>query len=153
MIVKNEDVDPGPYDNMKDTPRPGHADLTARVKYGNFNDHRGGGIFSGRITVAFVLAGSIAKQMLSEKGVRVNAHTVQVGKVKMEHDLSDHEIERAKEDPVGCAHKETSKRMMKEILQVKEEGDSIGGIIECRIWGVPFGVGEPLFDSIESIRE
>lgn len=127
MIVRNRDVNSGHYDEMKDMPRPGHADLTARIKYNGMNDQRGGGVFSGRMTAAFVMAGAIAKQMLAEKGVSVNARAL--------------EISGAKE----------AKAMEKEILKAREEGDSVGGIIECVATDLPAGIGEPLFDSVESI--
>jgi chorismate synthase len=152
LMVRNNDIDSNPYKEIKDTPRPGHADFTAKIKYHNFNDYRGGGIFSGRITVAFVMAGAIAKQILSEKGIKIHTHCVQVGEVKLSRNVSGEEIEKyVKESPLRCAEKATSEKMMQQILNAKNEGDSVGGIIECRIDGVPAGIGEPLFDSIESI--
>lgn len=152
MLVRNKDVDSAFYEEIKNTPRPGHADFTARVKYHGFNDYRGGGIFSGRITAAFVMAGAIAKQILSERGIKVMAHIIQIGNVKVSREISDEEIEKNVYNcKVRCVDLETAEAMEQEILNAKEEGDSVGGMIECRLLGVPAGVGEPIFDSVESI--
>lgn len=127
MIVRNKDIDSSCYEEIKNTPRPGHADFTAKIKYRDFNDYRGSGIFSGRLTATFVIAGAIAKQVLNEKQIRVNAQIIQIGR------------------------SETKAGIEKEILKAKNENDSAGGLIECRVLGMSIGIGEPLFDSIESV--
>jgi chorismate synthase len=151
LLVPNTDVDSSSYEEIWTTPRPGHADYTSRIKYDGFNDYRGGGIFSGRMTAAFVMAGSIAKLMLRRKGYEILAHVVQVGKEMIAHEVSNQEIRsNVYSNPVRCAEEESVERLQAEIEHAKQEGDSVGGIIECRVLGVLIGIGEPLFDSVES---
>jgi len=150
-LVWNKDVIPGEYDLMKDTPRPGHADYPARIKYGSFNDYRGGGRFSGRITVAFVMAGAIAKKLLSLFGVEVLAYAIEIGNVKIRRSLAIEEIHRnTYKTSVRCPDLEKAKEMEEAILKAKREGDSVGGVVECTALNVPVGVGEPLFDSLDA---
>ncbi|MBY8996995.1 MAG: chorismate synthase [Candidatus Thorarchaeota archaeon] len=152
MTIPNTDVDSSSYEEIRHIPRPGHADYTARVKYSEYNDYRGGGVFSGRMTAAFVMAGAIAKQVLDEHGIKVLAHVVQVGKVRMEKEVSSEDIRRnVYQNPIRCADIDSVSEMKAEVEQAKAEGDSVGGIVECRILGVPAGFGEPLFDSVESV--
>lgn len=152
MSIPSTDVDSSSYEAIRHTPRPGHADYTARIKYEGTNDYRGGGFFSGRMTAAFVMAGSLAKQALEKHGLRFYAHVVQVGRIKAKESISLHEIEmNTYSNPVRCADAETVSKMEREISEAKDDGDSVGGIIECRINGVPVGLGEPIFDSIESV--
>lgn len=125
IIFRNEDICDEDYDLFAATPRPGHADYVASMKYGWQNDPRGGGQFSGRMTLPMVAAGAVAKAVLS--AVQVKAELVEVG-----------------------GEKDSSK--WPELLeQTEAEGDSLGGIVECRASGVPVGTGEPLFDSLESL--
>lgn len=150
-LVWNKEVVPGEYDQIKDTPRPGHADYPARIKYGGFNDYRGGGRFSGRITVAFVMAGAIAKKLLGLSGVEVLAYAVEIGKVKVEKKLAIEEIRRnTYKSAVRCPDLERAKAMEEAILKAKSEGDSVGGVVECVALKVPVGVGEPIFDSLDA---
>jgi chorismate synthase len=151
LLVPNTNVDSTSYEDIRTTPRPGHADYTSRIKYDGFNDYRGGGIFSGRITAAFVMAGGVAKLVLKRKGYEVLAHVVQVGKEKIAREVSNQEIRSSVySNPMRCAEEESVERLQAHIEHVKQEGDSVGGIIECRVLGVPIGIGEPLFDSVES---
>ncbi|MCF8257349.1 MAG: chorismate synthase [Flavobacteriales bacterium] len=122
VIFRNGNVRSADYDSLKDMPRPGHADLTARVKFKGFNDPRGGGHFSGRLTVCLVAAGAIAKKVC--EGISIRAKLVEAG------GLTD----------VDAA-----------IDAALTAGDSIGGIIECRATGIPAGLGEPFFNSVESV--
>lgn len=152
LIVPNMDVDSSPYEKIQTTPRPGHADYTSRVKYEGFNDYRGGGVFSGRMTVAFVMAGSIAKLVLKSSKIEVMAHVVQVGKEMITRKISNQEIRsNVYSNPVRCADEGLVRRLQSEIENAKQEGDSVGGIIECRAFGLPVGIGEPIFDSVESL--
>ncbi|MGM0687169.1 MAG: chorismate synthase [Promethearchaeati archaeon] len=152
MTIANQDVDSSWYDKTKHIVRPGHADYTARVKYNGYNDHRGGGTFSGRMTAGLVMAGSIAKGILDEKGIEVCAHTVQIGRVTVHSELSNDDIrERAFSNPLRCADSEVLADMEKEVMKARQNGDSVGGVVECRILDVPVGLGEPFFDSIESV--
>jgi chorismate synthase len=150
-LVQNREVIPGEYDLIQDTPRPGHSDYPARIKYGRFNDYRGGGRFSGRITVALVMAGAIAKKLLSFFSVEVLAYTIEIGKVKLRKTQTLEEVRRnTYKTAVRCPHLKSAQEMEKAILQAKAEGDSVGGIIECIVSNVPVGVGEPLFDSLDA---
>lgn len=151
MIVRNMDVDSKPYETIMIKPRPGHADYTAKIKYGGYNDPRGGGRFSGRITAAYVMAGAVAKKLLSLIGVEVLAHTVQIGNIKVEKEVSYEEIRRnVYSNPVRCAVPEAAEKMVEEVLRASEEGDSVGGVVEGVALNVPAGLGEPVFDSLDS---
>ncbi len=151
MIIRNEDTDSSWYAKNRNVPRPSHADYTAFVRYGGFNDWRGGGFFSGRMTAGMVMGGAVAKKLLSGNGVRAVAHLVQAGGVRA-NDVSDAELEaQAAESPVWCADKSASALMIKAIEDARAQGDSIGGIVECRVFGLPAGIGEPVFSSVESM--
>ena len=149
--VANQDVDSSTYEAYRKVPRPGHADYTASSKYSGRNDYRGGGQFSGRMTVPLVISGAVARQILARGGIQLYAQTTQVGGVRLEETLSVEEIrDKVEESPVRCAHPSTAKRMVDEIEAARKAGDSVGGLIECTVTGLPVGVGEPFFDSVES---
>jgi len=151
--VANEDVRRGPYDRMRETPRPGHADYPARVRYGADADLSGGGIFSGRMTVGLVIAGAIAKSLLAGRGVEVVAFTRSVGTedASLRDDDPLPELrDRAQQNEVGCPDPGAAVRMEEAIASARREGDSLGGVVEVRATGLPVGLGEPFFDSIES---
>ena len=151
MIVRNLDVKSESYEGIRYRPRPGHADHTAYVKYGGYSDHRGGGRFSGRVTAAYVMAGAVAKKLLALLGAEVLAHTVQIGEVRVSKEVSHDEIRKnAHQNPVRCAVPETAALMEKEILEAAEEGDSVGGIVKGVALNLPVGLGEPIFDSLDS---
>ena len=151
MIIKNRDVDSKPYEEIKYKPRPGHADYTAYIRYGGFNDYRGGGRFSGRITAAYVMAGAVAKKMLRTINVEVLAHTVQIGRVKLRREVSYDEIRRnVYNNEVRCADPEVAEEMKSEVLEALREGDSVGGVVEGIALNVPAGLGDPIFDSLDS---
>ena len=149
MMVENKEADSSDYEVIKDLPRPGHADYTARIRYGGFNDYRGGGRFSGRVTVALIMAGAVAKKLLSTFDVDVLAYTKAIGKVKMGKVLSFEEIRKHRyEAAVRCPDLACAEAMEEAIVNARKEGDSLGGIIECVALNVPAGVGEPLFDPL-----
>jgi chorismate synthase len=151
LIVENREVDSTDYEAIKDLPRPGHADYPAHVKYGGFNDYRGGGRFSGRVTVALIMAGAIAKKMLSQFGVDVLAYTRAVGKVKTGKKFSVEEIRKNRyRASTRCPDLACAGRMEEAIVTAKREGESVGGIVECAALNVPVGVGEPMFDSLDA---
>jgi len=151
MIVRNADVDSQPYERFKDIPRPGHADYPAKVRYGGFNDYRGGGRFTGRMTVAFVMAGAVAKKLLARTGIEVLAHTLSIGNVSSKADLTREELRaQVYTSPVRCGDRETAPIIQKAILEAAEAGDSLGGIVKAVAYGIPPGIGEPLFDSLDS---
>ena len=152
MMVRNADQRPGAYDEMREKFRPSHADYTYQAKFG-IRDHRGGGRSSARETIGRVAAGAIAKKILGlAGGVEVRAFVTQV------HDLavpagaltdfpSLAEIEATS---VRCPHLPTASAMIERIKEVRSHGDSVGGVIECRVRGVPAGLGEPVFDRLEA---
>ena len=150
-LVRNKDFDSSAYDSFKRVPRPGHADYPAMVKYKGHHDHRGGGQFSGRMTAGLVIAGAVARQVLDKADVRVVAQTVQIGPVRMGKQVPYSIAEKvARANPVGCADRETAELMKEEIVRAHEEKDSVGGVVKCAVLGVPVGVGEPFFGSVES---
>ncbi len=151
MTVENKEADSSDYEAIKDLPRPGHADYPARIKYGGFNDYRGGGRFSGRITVALIMAGAVAKKLLSTFNVDILAYTKAIGNVKMGRSLSSEEIRNLRyKAAVRCPDLACAEAMEEAILNARKEGDSLGGIIECLALNVPAGVGEPLFDALDA---
>jgi chorismate synthase len=149
LVIWNKDIDSSEYEKTRFLLRPGHADYTAFIKYGGFNDFRGGGRFSGRITAGLVMAGAIAKKLLQLIGIEVLAHTVEIGGVKAEPRGFDQIRENSDKNPVKCADLKAAEAMAKAIETVKEEGDSIGGIIEGIALNVPVGLGEPVFDTLD----
>ena len=151
MMVENKEADSSDYEAIKDLPRPGHADYTARIRYGGFNDYRGGGRFSGRVTVALIMAGAVAKKLLRTFDVDVLAYTKAIGNVAMGKSLSFDEIRKRRyETAVRCPDLACAEAMEEAIVKARKEGDSFGGIIECLALNVPAGVGEPLFDSLDA---
>jgi len=149
FLIKNIDAKPQDYSKIKDIYRPSHADFTYKKKYG-IRDFRGGGRASARETIARVVAGSIAKQILEKKGISINAFVSQIGNVKMDDDVNSVEIDEIKKSPVRCPDKETSDKMLNYLEKIKEEGDTIGGVISCLIKNVPIGLGEPVFDKLHA---
>jgi chorismate synthase len=148
MVVWNSNADSDVYEKTKDLLRPGHADFTAFIKYGGFNDYRGGGRFSGRITAGFVMAGAVARKLLNLTGMEILAYTVEIGGIKAEPvNLAD--IRRIDKNPVKCGDLKAAEKMLDAILQAKKEGDSLGGVIEAMVLNVPAGLGEPIFDTLE----
>jgi len=151
VLVWNKEVISDDYDAIRHTPRPGHADYPAKIKYLGFNDNRGGGRFSGRITVAFVMAGAIAKKLLQLADIQVLAYATEIGGVKMLAAPSLEDVrEKTYESAVRCPDSKVAVNMEETILKAKSEGDSVGGIVECVASNVLAGVGEPLFDSLDA---
>ncbi len=151
ILVWNKEVISDDYDAIRHTPRPGHADYPAKIKYLGFNDHRGGGRFSGRLTVAFVMAGAIAKKLLTLAGIEVLAYATEIGGVKMRSTPSLEDIrEKTYGSSVRCPDPKVAVEMEETILKAKKMGDSVGGIVECIASNVLAGVGEPIFDSLDA---
>jgi chorismate synthase len=150
-LVWNKQAVSGDYDSIKYKPRPGHADYPAKIKYMGFNDYRGGGRFSGRITVAFIIAGAVAKKLLDVFGVEVLAYTTAIGDVELQATLSLDDVrENTYANSVRCPHPDVAEKMEETILRAKKEGDSVGGIVECVAFNLPVGIGEPIFDSLDA---
>jgi chorismate synthase len=149
MIVHNRDTDSGSYEAMRFTPRPGHADYTAYLKFGGFNDFRGGGIFSGRVTAAPVMAGAVAAQLLTTLGISIVAHSRQIGPVISQVTEEMAIQQNVDSNPLHCVDAEAYIKMQAAIEKARQSGDSLGGIVEALALGVPTGLGEPYFDSLE----
>ncbi len=149
IMVGNMDVDSGKYEALRNTPRPGHADLTYELKYG-FRDWRGGGRSSARETAGRVAAGAVAKKILSLHGVEVLGHVVELGGIRAKATSIDDIRENTEKDPVRCADIDAAVEMEAMIQAVRSEGDSTGGIVEIISLGVPAGVGEPVFDRLSA---
>ncbi|MBE6030843.1 MAG: chorismate synthase [Clostridiales bacterium] len=152
-IIENSDQRSKDYDELKGKPRPGHADYTAYVKWDGQADMRGGGHFSGRLTAPLCIAGGIAKQILMEKGIVIGAHILEVAGIRDESfpcTPTGAELENisSKEFPVINDH--AGSNMIKAIEKASQDGDSVGGIIECVAIGIPEGLGGPMFEGIES---
>ena len=144
-VIENTDIRSKDYTRTKDLARPGHADYAAHVRYGGCNDYRGGGHFSGRLTAPLVFAGGVAKQLLAQKGVYVGAHISAIygiGDDPME-DWDSLKAVQSKEFPV--LNNDAGERMQAAILEAKNDGDSVGGSIECGVFGLPPGLGAPDF--------
>lgn len=152
IIIPNESTKSADYEALHNVARPGHADYTAYCKYHGFADYRGGGHFSGRVTAALVAVGAIALSALAQKGILIGTHIAQCGAC---HDrpfsdlVSDVQSLSQRAFPTLC--EEAEQEMRAEILRVKSQGDSIGGIVETAVIGLPAGVGEPWFDGVESV--
>jgi len=151
MIVWNKDQDSRAYEILKTNLRPGHSDFPAMVKYKKFNDYRGGGRFSGRLTATFVMGGAIAKKLLKTTlGVQTQSYTIQIGKIKMNAKKSSTTEKSIYSNDVRCPETKTAKKMKTAILAARKKGDSLGGIIESITTNLPVGLGEPIFSSLES---
>lgn len=150
-VIHNKNTRSGDYANLKDCPRPGHADYTAQIKYGGFQDAAGGGHFSGRLTAPLCIAGGLCKQWLEETGIRIGARIVSIGGETDDasFDPAKPRLDAVREDfPVLT--EAGAQRMQKKIAAARANGDSVGGIIECAVTGVPTGLGEPMFGGVES---
>jgi chorismate synthase len=149
LLVWNKDTDSSAYEKIKNTPRPGHADYTAFVKYGGLNDYRGGGRFSGRVTVGLVMAGAVAKNVLNLKAIEVLAHTVQLGSIKAGESTYWQIRSRTYKNSLRCADAKVVKLMLEELIKAEREGNSLGGVVEGIALNLPVGLGEPFFDTLE----
>lgn len=153
LIIWNSDQRSSDYDRFLDTPRPGHADYPAFVKYSRNNDYRGGGRFSGRITAGFVMAGSIALKLLRDRlGMTLIAYTDELGGIKANvSNLSIEQLERFRySNEVRCPDQDSAEKMKNLVVRERGSGDSLGGIVKCIVLSPPVGLGEPVFSSLES---
>ncbi|MCI5678923.1 MAG: chorismate synthase [Bacteroidales bacterium] len=153
-VIENTNTRSKDYDKLKDLPRPGHADFTAWVKYKGANDHRGGGHFSGRLTAPLCFAGAVCMQILERKGIQIGAHILSIKGVKdtpfdeVQIDAETLKTVTSKAFPVQ--DDAAGEAMQAAIAVARANADSVGGIIECAVTGLPVGVGEPMFDGLES---
>ena len=149
FIIRNEDQQSKDYDHLNDAFRPGHADFTYLKKYG-LRDHKGGGRSSARETISRIVGGAIAKLILKESGVSIKAFVKQVGEIKLDKGYQELDLSKTEESIVRCPDPIIATEMEKLILKAKEDGDSVGGIIQCVIDNVPAGLGEPVFNKLHA---
>ena len=149
FVIKNKDYISDDYDHIKDSFRPSHADFTYYKKYG-IRDYRGGGRSSARETACRVVAGSIAQQFLSQKGVSVKAYVSQIGKIKLQRNYDDLDLNNIDNSLVRCPDDYCSSEMIKHIKKIKQDGDTLGGQITGLALSVPVGLGEPVFDKLHA---
>lgn len=145
-IIRNTNTRSQDYQNLIDVPRPGHADYTAQVKFGGFQDVAGGGHFSGRLTAPLCIAGGICKQLLHEKGIEVMARIDAIAGIR---DTAEFDAPVTQKD-FPATSDEAAEKMKAAIAQARAEEDSVGGVIQCRMLGVPAGLGEPMFGGLEN---
>ena len=145
LMVRNEDVDSSPYEELKEVFRPGHADFTYQAKYG-IRDYRGGGRASSRETVGRVAAGAIAKKILAQEKISILAYTLELGEIRADKMDLD-EVER---NFLRCPDQQAALAMERRIKEVKLQSDTLGGIVEILVQGCPPGLGEPVFDKLEA---
>ncbi len=149
-LFANKNIKSKDYAQMADIPRPSHADYVAHVKYNGANDVRGGGHFSGRMTLALCFAGALCMQILNDKGIYIGAHIASIGSVEDEM-FSPTNVDFSAVDAEFPTLDSTKKqKMINEIAMYAKEYDSIGGSIECAVTGLPVGIGEPMFDGLEN---
>jgi chorismate synthase len=149
MLVWNSDARSSSYDAIKNTPRPGHADFTYMARYG-IRDHRGGGRSSARETIGRVAGGALAKLLLSHAGIQIAGHVIELGGIRAKSLSFEEILENVEKTPVRCADPEAAKKMLEKVAALRQEGDSIGGIVEIIVKGVPAGLGEPVFDRLDA---
>ena len=154
VVIKNSDQHSKDYSILKDKMRPGHADYAGFVRYQGFNDYRGGGHFSGRLTAPLVFMGAVAKQALAQAGILVGAHILQIADIKEENfnplGIDDKKIAELAGKDFAVMNDAIGEKMQAKILEAKAELNSVGGVIEAMVTNVPAGLGAPYFDSVES---
>ena len=151
-VIYNKNTRSADYENLKDCPRPGHADYTAQIKYDGFQDAAGGGHFSGRLTAPLCIAGGLCKQWLELKGIQIGARIQSIAGISdepLQFNCTDPNLNQI--DPVfPVLNIEAGKKMMETIEAARLDGDSVGGVVECVVTGLPVGLGDPMFSGMES---
>ncbi|MFW5712222.1 MAG: chorismate synthase [Spirochaetota bacterium] len=145
MLLYNQDHDSSAYDHIRHAFRPGHADFTYQAKYG-IRDYRGSGRASGRETAGRVAAGAVAKRILAAKGIRITAYTLKAAGVE----CRVRDLQHIEDNPMRASDPRAAEEMVKRIEELKDAGDSAGGVVECLVEGLPPGIGEPVFDKFEA---
>ncbi|WP_018617783.1 chorismate synthase [Spirosoma luteum] len=149
LLIRNTDQRSKDYGHIAEQFRPSHADYTYQTKYGS-RDYRGGGRSSARETAARVAAGAIAKLLLQQQGVQINAYVSQVGTLKLEKPYTELNLALAEENAVRCPDPDMAEQMFQYIDEIRKRGDSVGGVVDCVMTGVPAGWGEPVFDKLHA---
>ncbi len=153
-VIVNENTRSGDYAAQVAVPRPGHADYTGMMRYGGANDIRGGGHFSGRLTAPIVFAGAVCRQILARRGVTIGAHILQIGQVCDERfdavNVSEETLTRLSEASFALLDPTREEAMRREVEAARQNADSVGGIVELAVTGLPAGLGSPMFDGVEN---
>ena len=149
FVIYNDNQRSRDYDHIKDSYRPSHADYTFQEKYGN-RDYRGGGRSSARETVSRVVAGGIAKLILQNEGISIQAYVSQVGDLKLEKSYKDLDLSKTENNIVRCPDEEMAQQMISKIDTVRKNGNTIGGLVTCVAKNIPVGIGEPVFDKLHA---
>lgn len=153
-VIRNRDTHSGDYADLNNHPRPGHADFTGNVRYSGHNDYRGGGHFSGRLTAPLTFAGAVCRQILARRGISIGAHLFAVGAVRDEPfnpmGMPDAVLDKLASAPFPTLSPDTERAMRQEIETARLDGDSVGGIVECMVTGLPVGIGDPMFGGVEN---
>lgn len=153
-IIRNNDTRSADYSNLKDIPRPGHADYTAQIKYKGFQDVAGGGHFSGRMTAPLCIAGGICLQLLKKEQVTIAAHIAAIGTVRDTMfdaaAVNTQVLENLLQNDFPVLDEQSGKDMLQDVEKARLDSDSLGGVIECALVGLPAGLGEPMFDGMEN---
>lgn len=154
-VIENTNTRSGDYSNLLSCPRPGHSDYAAFVKYNGANDIKGGGHFSGRITAPIVFAGTVCRQILEQKGIKIAAHIASIGNVDDERfnpvEIEDSLIEKLNLSAFALIDDSAEQKMRDEVEKARTSLDSVGGTIECAVTGIEAGIGDPMFDGIEGV--
>lgn len=154
VVIKNNNQHSGDYSVLADKMRPGHADYAGNIHYHGFNDYRGGGHFSGRLTAPLVFVGAIAKQALKDRGIFIGSHVLSISDISEKKfdaiGIADDDLLMLTEKTFPVLDDAVGEKMQAEIIAAKVEGNSVGGIIEVMVKHVPVGIGAPYFDSVES---
>jgi chorismate synthase len=152
LVTWNKDADSAAYEKFKDILRPGHADFTALLRYGGFNDYRGSGRFSGRLTAGLVMAGAVASQIYKKvMPITIGTHAREIAGIVYDGKVDAKLVrERVESNPVRCYDPAVAKKMAAAIEPAGKDKDSVGGIVECIVDGLPGGLGDPFFSSVES---
>ncbi len=151
-VIKNNDTRSKDYENLKAVPRPSHSDFTAFFKHNGFNDIRGGGNFSGRLTAPLCFAGAVCMQFLEDDGIKIGAHVEKIADVKDDRfNPVNVDFGNINEKEFPVINDEKGEKMREVIENARLEGDSVGGVIECAVTGLPVGLGEPMFDGAENV--
>lgn len=150
FIISNCDQRPEDYEEIAQAYRPSHADFTYDIKYDGHHDHRGGGRASARETACRIVAGAIAQQALATRGITITAYTSQIKDIKLDIPYTQLDLKHIDDNEVRCPNTEKAALMRQAILDAKQQGDSVGGIVTCIVQGAPVGLGEPVFGRLNA---
>lgn len=153
-VIKNNDQHSKDYSKIRNLPRPSHSDFAAHIKHNGFNDIRGGGNFSGRMTAPMCFAGAVAMQILEEKGIHIGAHIEKIAGVRDSRfdpvSVNSDILANVSAKDFPLVDDSVKEKILAKIEEARLDGDSVGGVIECAVTGMPAGIGEPMFEGVEN---